>query len=83
MVTADNDIIKMHRKLIEASHHLGILATAHNNKEKDISVWAQALVRMKPSLERHSFKKRLRPWFSQFNRNGGITKTICPVVRKD
>jgi hypothetical protein len=43
------------------------------------ATWANALKGMKPQLERGNFKKRTRPWYSQFSRSGTITITICPV----
>lgn len=72
LITLDSEIVKMHANVIKDSHQIGILATAHG-KERDVSVWAKSLVKLKPILERGSFRKRSRPWFGQFDRNGKIT----------
>ena len=72
LITTDCDIIRAHRKEIRAAARLGVLATSHNS-EKDIMVWARSLVQIKPDFDRHSFRKRQKPWYGQFNRQGKIT----------
>jgi hypothetical protein len=80
LITTDANIIKTHRIEIERSEDIGILATAHNSADSIIP-WAESLVKLKPTLDRNSFKKKLRPWFGKFDRNGNITvrvKTVTP-----
>lgn len=72
LVTCDSEIIRMHLAVIKTCKHLGILATSHN-KERDIAVSARSLVKLKPVIERNNFRKRQRPWYGQFDRNGKIT----------
>ena len=69
LVTVDKDIINTHGKLIEQSPNLGILATSHNSVE-NVMYWTESLVKLKPIIERNSFRKRQRPWFGKFDRNG-------------
>ncbi len=61
------------------SHDLAILATAHNNVI-DLDEWVNGLVKVRPLIERE-FKKRERPWYAQFNRQGKIT-TIYTVTEE-
>lgn len=72
LVTTDSSIYNMHRKEIAESKNLGILATAHNNPD-DIMEWVRALIELRPCIVRNGFRKRQRPWFLQFNRQGRIT----------
>ena len=81
LVTTDSSMVNMHRKEIAASPKLGILATAHNNPD-DIMEWVEGLIQLKPLIERNSFKKRERPWYAQFNRQGRITVGPRLVVWK-
>ena len=69
LITVDKEIINTHKKVIEQSNQLGILATSHNSVE-NIMEWVESLVKLKPTLEKNSFKKRPRPWFGKFDRNG-------------
>ncbi len=77
LATLDSAMKDMHRQEIAACPHVGILATAHNNVANP-EEWAQGLCKIKPIIERHNFKKRMRPWFLQFNRQGSIT--MGPVL---
>ena len=77
LVTTDSSIYNMHRKEIAESKNIGILATAHNNPD-DIMEWVRALILLRPHIHRNNFKKRQRPWFLQFNRQGQIT--VGPTV---
>jgi hypothetical protein len=72
LVTTDSDIYNVHRKEIAESLNVGILATSHNSPD-DIMEWVKGLIRLKPLIDRNSFRKTQRPWFLQFNRQGTIT----------
>ena len=73
LVTTDSNIVRMHLNVVKECTHLGILATAHN-REQDITAWAKSLCRLKLCIERNNFRKRQRPWYGQFDRNGRLTK---------
>ena len=69
LVTIDKAIVKAHRDQISESNNICILATC-NNCAGDVTPWAESLVKLKPRLERNSFKKQLRPWFGKFDMRG-------------
>ena len=71
LVTTDKDIILTHIEEVKKCPDLAILATAHNS-QSDLDQWVEGLIKVRPRLERE-FKKRKRPWFAQFNRQGVIT----------
>jgi hypothetical protein len=77
LVTTDSDIRFTHIEEIKLCQDLAILATAHNNVD-DIDEWVGGLIIARPRIERE-FKKRSRPWYAQFNRQGAIT-TIYTVT---
>jgi hypothetical protein len=77
LVTTDSDIRFTHIEEIRQSPDLAILATAHNSVE-DIDEWVGALIQARARVERE-FKKRQRPWYAQFNRQGAIT-TIYTIT---
>jgi predicted nuclease of predicted toxin-antitoxin system len=78
LLTTDGDILKRHRRHIEKCAHLGILATAHN-KVDDISVWVRAFIALKPTIEKNNFRKRTRPWFGRFDKNGRMSTPVKTV----
>ena len=78
LVTMDSEIRRTHVEEIKKSTKLAILATAHNSAD-DPDDWIEALVLAKADVERN-FKKRQRPWYAQFNRQGKIT-TIYSVTQ--
>jgi hypothetical protein len=71
LVTMDANMVKAHVKEIGASGNIAILATAHNSCP-DPFEWIDALIRAKTWIERE-FRKRRRPWFAQYNRQGKKT----------
>ncbi len=75
LLTTDGDIINRHRRVIETCTYLGILATAHNTVE-DIGVWVRAFIKLKPLIEKNNFRKRKRPWFGRFDKEGKISTPI-------
>ena len=77
LVTTDSDIRHTHIEEIKKARRLAILATAHNGSA-DPDIWIEALILAKVDVERQ-FKKRTRPWYAQFNRDGKIT-TIFTVT---
>lgn len=77
LVTTDSDLRNTHVEEIKNLRNLSILATAHNSVV-DIEEWVAGLIKARAAIERE-FKKRDRPWFAQFNRQGAIT-TIYTVT---
>lgn len=77
LVTTDSEIRFTHIEEIKRSANVAILATSHNSVE-DIDEWVDALIKAKVRIERE-FRKRLRPWYAQYNRQGKIT-TIYTVT---
>lgn len=77
LVTTDSNMRFTHVEEIKKSLNLAILATAHNSAG-NLGQWIEALISAKPAVERE-FKKRQRPWFGQFNRQGKIT-TIYTIT---
>ena len=78
LITTDAAMARTHRRDIERSNNLGILATAHNTVA-DIEDWANSLIGLKPKIEQNNFKKRPRPWFGTFglkSRFGVPVKTL-------
>lgn len=73
LVTTDGEIINAHRGEIKRAVNLGILASTHNNVG-DVMEWVNALVLIKPRLEKNSFKKLRRPWFIKFDKQGHTTR---------
>ena len=71
LVTADSEMQYTHVEAIKKTTLL-ILATAHNSSA-DMSVWASALIKLKPSILR-LHKKEPRPCFVTFSQNGNITQ---------
>src|SRR5260370_42090354 len=72
LITTDASMENMHRKEISRSYSLAILATAHNSPE-DIMEWVEGLVKIMPVVNRNNFRKRQRPWFAAFSRQGHFT----------
>jgi hypothetical protein len=79
LVTTDSDLRHTHVEVIKSLPNLAILATAHN-AVADIGEWVEGLIKARVRIERE-FKKRERPWFAQFNRQGAIT-TIYTLTEK-
>jgi hypothetical protein len=79
LVTSDSNMRFTHLDEIKNSPNLAILATAHNSAG-NLDQWIEALIVAKPAIERE-FKKRQRPWFGQFNRQGKIT-TIYTITEE-
>ena len=71
LVTTDSDLRYTHTEEIKKAEDLSILATAHNRVD-DIDEWVDGLIKARAAVERE-FKKRKRPWFAQFSRQGQIT----------
>ena len=84
LTTTDGNIINLHRPVIQRSKSLGILATAHNTVI-EITVWVNAIIKLKPQIEKGSFKKKGRPWFAKIDTTGKFSvspKTVEPTQRK-
>ena len=79
LVTTDSDIRFTHIEEIKRCTDVAILATAHNSVE-NIDEWIDGLIKARARVERE-FKKRERPWYAQFNRQGDIT-TIFTVTEQ-
>gem|GEM_PF-2977858 len=71
LLTTDSAMRNSHSEEIKNSPNLAIVATAHNSVE-DPAEWLEAFIKMKAKVERE-FKKRRRPWYAQFNRQGTFT----------
>jgi len=77
LVTNDSNIRFTHVEEIKKCEKLAILATSHNSAD-DPDEWIAGLASARTQVERE-FKKRKRPWYAQFNRDGKIT-TIYTVT---
>jgi hypothetical protein len=77
LVTTDSDLRLTHIEEIKKLPDLAILATAHNTVA-GIEEWVDGLIKVRRFVERE-FRKRLRPWFAQFSRQGRIT-TIYTIT---
>jgi hypothetical protein len=75
LITTDGDMVNRHPKEIEKAKDLGILATSHNTVD-DPAVWARAVIKLKPLIEKNNFRKRQRPWFVKFDKTGKFTSAI-------
>jgi hypothetical protein len=71
LLTTDSSICNTHNEEIKLCPDLAILATAHNSAE-DPDEWISGFIKAKARVERE-FKKRQRPWYGQFSRDGKIT----------
>ena len=72
ILTTDSSMLNLHREHIANSPNVAIVATAHNSVET-IMPWVEAFAKMKSKMEKNAFKKQLRPWYAQFNRQGRFT----------
>lgn len=72
LLTTDANMYNIHRREIAESPNVGILATSHNSPD-NLMEWVIGFCGLKIKLERHSFKKKARPWFACFNRQGNFS----------
>lgn len=78
LLTEDKEMGKTHVEEIKRNPHITILATSHNSSTpEEYREWLQAVIKLKAEILR-LYKKKERPWFATFSREGRITsfKTI-------
>jgi len=67
---------RTHVEEIKRNPHVTILATAHNSATpEEYREWLSALIKLKPTILR-MYKKKERPWFATFSREGNITSFV-------
>lgn len=78
LLTTDHEMEKTHIEEIKKNPNVTILATAHNSASaEEYRVWLAAVIKLQHTIRR-MYKKKPRPWFATFSREGNITsfKTI-------
>jgi hypothetical protein len=82
LVTTDANISRMFRKEIAQASDIAILATSHN-QVGNIMEWVAGLQKLKNRLDQNNFRKKPRPWFARFNRQGEFTTGPQLVIWRD
>ena len=76
LLTTDREMVKTKVEEIKKNPNVTILATAHNSAGKEeYRAWLAAVIKLKPTILR-MYKKKPRPWFATFSREGNITSFI-------
>ena len=78
ILTTDCNMRVTHVEEFKKNQNAMVLSTA-NNEDGD-EIWIAAVIKAKAEIQR-KFKKQLRPWYAQINKQGKIT--VCCTILPD